>query len=77
MITVLNAASTIFQLYQGSQLYWWRTREYPEKTIDLLHVTDKTLSHNVVSSARRDEWDLNLQLMLIAQVVSNPTIIRT
>jgi len=24
-----------------SQFYWWRKPEYPEKTTDLLHVTDK------------------------------------
>jgi hypothetical protein len=37
----LTPLSTIFQLYRGDQLYWWREPEYLEKTTDLPKVTDK------------------------------------
>jgi hypothetical protein len=40
-LMVFNATSTLFHLYHGGQFNWWRKPEDPEKTIDLLQVTDK------------------------------------
>ena len=38
---VMTPLSTIFQLYRGGQIYWWRKLEYQAKTTDISQVTDK------------------------------------
>jgi hypothetical protein len=38
---LLLQLDVLFQLYRGSQFYWWRKPEYLEKTTDLSQVTDK------------------------------------
>jgi hypothetical protein len=38
---VFNATFNNISVYRGSQFYWWRKPEYPEKTTDLPQVTDK------------------------------------
>jgi predicted membrane channel-forming protein YqfA (hemolysin III family) len=46
----LMPLSTIFQLYRGSQFYWWRKPEYLEKNSQPTENHWQTLSHNVVLS---------------------------
>ena len=60
MARILTPLSTIFQLYLGSEFYWQKKLECPEKTTHL-RKSLRNLSHKVVTSTPRHQRDSNSQ----------------
>ena len=77
----LMPLSTIFQLYRGGQFYWLvEEPEYLNKTTVLSHVTDK--HYHILWIEYTSSWvgfvlTAVLVIVLIAQLVVNPTTIRS
>ena len=78
--------ATIFQHISknlGGQFYWWRKPEYQEKTADQSQVTDKLYHimlyrlHHAIKGVRTHNLSGIRRKVLIAQVVVNPTTIRS
>ena len=62
-LMVFKAHWTIFQLYHGGHIYWWRKPEDPEKTIDLSQITD-TLYRIMLYTSPRSRSELTTTVVI-------------
>ena len=77
LVFILNNISAISWWYHGGQFYQWRKREYPEKTTELPHISDKCYQimlypmHLVMSGSRTHNFTGHRQWFLVVRLNSS------